>query len=131
MMIRVFASVVVLFMAAGSGVFGQDVLYHRIAINDGHFEGVKDVLSPDHFYTRNGQTLLEVSDRRLQDLDRKGIEYNVLISELTTYYQEQNRETHSRSRLSHDISLIKFENFKLRPLGGYLTYDDLKDELIK
>lgn len=122
---------VVLFMAAGSGVFGQDVLYHRIAINDGHFEGVKDVLSPDHFYTRNGQTILEVSDRRLQDLDRKGIEYNVLISDLTTYYQEQNRENHSRSRRSDNLSVITPENFKLGSMGGYLTLEEMTEELIQ
>src|SRR5690625_6185139 len=50
---------------------------------------------------------------------------------MTTYYQEQNRENHSRSRRSDNLSVITPENFKLGSMGGYLTLEEMTEELIQ
>lgn len=129
MMIRVLASVIVLFMAAGGEAFCQEMIYQRIAVPIHQFEQAKEILTTDHFYVQNGEAILEVSDRIRRILDEKKVAYDVLVSDLTAHYQQQNRIESSRSRLPEISSVKTPEHFRLGSMGGYLTLSEMTEEL--
>lgn len=70
-------------------------------------------------------------DRRL--LDVHGFRYEVLAEDVTAYYQQQNLTTPPKSMVCDPTGSTKVypkpSNFSLGSMGGYLTYQELLDNL--
>lgn len=110
----------------------QSTEYVRISLASDDFLQVREWMGVDHTYSRGGQTVVEIPSEVLLNLDESGITYEVLIDDLTAYYRDQNQTLEFRS----DAELCGGNpstpsNFRLGSMGGYLTLDELVDELEK
>lgn len=131
MISRCVSLVVILIMAAGNPAFVQNMTYSRIALPQEEFQAVQDIVQADHMYMLDGQVILEESERILEELQSRGVFFDVLIPDLTAFYREQNVSGGVRSGENgcesghHPVP----ENFKLGSMGGYLTLKELQLEL--
>src|SRR5690606_3373575 len=109
----------------------QENRYVRIALQDSDFQSAAPWLDVDKGHQRDGKTIVELPADLLSDLDLKGVSYDLLVEDLTAYYQDQNRELSYRS--DSDLCYIKTRqtprNFQKGSMGGYLTLEELTAEL--
>ncbi|WP_236978705.1 M14 family metallopeptidase [Membranihabitans maritimus] len=109
----------------------QNLKYSRIYIQEEFIEASRDFLTLDHFHGDRTGIFVEVSESELRSLTSGNIPYSVIVPDLTQYYIEQNNRITSRS----DFEFCGFQpgtvpnNFNLGSMGGYLTFDEMKEEL--
>ncbi len=113
--------------------FTQSSEYTRISLRSHDFDVMKSWMGVDHYHQKNGKVIIEVPARELEKLEDTGIPYEVLVKDLTEYYQEQNRTFGPRSGAiaCAEIDHATPRNFKLGSMGGYLTLEEMKSELDK
>ncbi len=78
----------------------------------------------------------EFSGKERQQISEAGFSYEVLIEDMTTYYQERNRGL-DRDAINEQIRMDPSnktpyptpENFTLGSMGGFHTYDEVLDDL--
>lgn len=87
----------------------------------------------DHYHQKNGKIIIEIPAIEIEKLDISGIPYDVLVKDLTKYYQEQNRRLRPRSGADAcaPTDHVVPRNFKLGSMGGYLTLEELIAEIDK
>ena len=120
-----------LVIVAGDGAYTQSIIYSRIGIAEEDYLSARHTVQTDHLYLQDGKVILEESERVLHQLQEKGIPFDVLVPDLTTFYQEQNSKMKSRSReegCQNELAGTP-DNFKLGSMGGYLTLKEMKLEL--
>jgi len=105
----------------------------RIAIQDKSDlkELQKAGLSLEGMKVEEQSVELIVSEREIQKLDELGFSYEVLIDDMTKFYQERNRRTDSEMRILEGKMKAKFGNggFGFGSMGGYYTFDEVVAEL--
>lgn len=113
--------------------FTQSSDYVRISLTMQDFNETKSWMGVDHYHQKDGMAIVEVSVNELDKLEGSGISYDVLVKDLTAYYQEQNQRLRPRSTtpLCTEANHVAPRNFKLGSMGGYLTLDEMKSELDK
>lgn len=125
-------TLVLFFFAGISANFAQSDTYSRIALSISDYTLSSAWLGVDHIHQQNDEVIVEVSERILKILDQESISYRILVHDLVTYYQEQNRSLESRSLNSGCEDYPETpSNFRLGSMGGYLTLEELEDELVK
>ncbi|MCF8230855.1 MAG: immune inhibitor A [Bacteroidales bacterium] len=89
-------------------------------------------LPMDAGYLADKSTFIgEFSQRNLQKLDQAGIDYEILIEDVSEFYVERNKEV-TREQIqqkAREMDVPVPEGFNLGSMGGFLTYDELLAEL--
>jgi len=74
---------------------------------------------------------LILSEREIQILDNLGYSYQILIEDMTKYYQERSRRSEAEMKKLEREMKEKYSNggFGFGSMGGYYTYDEVVAEL--
>lgn len=113
--------------------YSQPESYARITIPSEQFDQARAILGVDHFHSEKDSMVAEVAVSSLEAMDRAGYSYRILIDDLTSHYQAQNRKILFRS-VNQECRESDFKtpmNFKKGSMGGYLTLEEMKMELMK
>ena len=123
---------ILFFVASFSTCLAQVAEYVRISIPNNDFDFAREWMGVDHTHQKGDQTIVEIPSGILQKLDQKGISYQILVNDLNAFYQDQNNSLDIRSD-SDDCQQDSGtpSNFRLGSMGGYLTLDEMVDELNK
>lgn len=117
-------------------VFSQNMKYSKVEI-----EANKNVITHlqqlgipiDAGYLEKNKFIGELSSHELQTLEHAGIKYNILIPDVTAYYQKRNKEILAKGvdLLQRDVKddYPTPENFELGSMGGCYTHDEVLAEL--
>ena len=72
-----------------------------------------------------------LSEREIMKLDDLGYSYEILIDDMTKYYQERNRRTETEMKNLEREMKEKYSNggFGFGSMGGFYTYDEIVSEL--
>lgn len=120
-----------LFLMTGMSTgFAQSEKYVRIAISNADYVDARNFLEVDHVHREGDRTIVEIPGEDQAALDQSGVLYEVLVEDLTAHYREQNKTLDFRSQ----VQLCGNEpttpqHFRLGSMGGYLTLDELMEEL--
>src|SRR5690606_29327843 len=95
--------------------FTQSSDYVRISLTMQDFDVTKSWMGVDHYHQKDGMVIVEVSVNELDKLEGSGIPYEVLVKDLTAYYQEQNQRFRLRSATTQctEPDHVAPRNFKL------------------
>lgn len=121
---------------------GSDrIIHHRVMIFLDEKEDIKELASlglalESGDYRPGVYIVGEFSESELESIAEAGFRYEILIEDMTRYYQERNegldadsimRSWRDSDRVHHRYETP--ENFKLGSMGGFHTYSELLDEL--
>jgi len=113
----------------------QQDIYSRIEVplNDNTFQIMAESGLPlDAGYLKNKSTYVgEFSERSLKALDESGLDYTVLIEDMSKFYTERNKDISDKQirEAARQSDVPVPEGFNLGSMGGFLTYDELMAEL--
>ena len=128
----------IIFLLISSGIVAQQERYNRVRISlqDISLEQL-DLLgfAVDHGIHKAGQSFItELSETDCHKLDSLAVHYDVLVHDVEAYFlannkliTQQEKNTVCSSTSSHTYSVPV--QFNLGSMGGYLTYQELVDEL--
>ncbi len=118
-------------MAGIVSAYSQASVYKRIALSQADYELARPWIEADHVHQQGDKVVVEMLAARLDKLHNSGLSYEVLVEDMTTFYQQQNREIKYRSRNTScdEYNRPVPQNFKLGSMGGYLTLEELESEL--
>jgi carboxypeptidase T len=128
----------IIFLLISSGIVAQQERYNRVRISlqDISLEQL-DLLgfAVDHGIHKAGQSFItELSETDCHKLDSLAVHYDVLVHDVEAYFlannkliTQQEKNTVCSSTSSHTYSVPV--QFNLGSMGGYLTYQELLDEL--
>lgn len=108
----------------------------KIFLNESHTLGLLNQLevSADHGLHKQGEFIIsDFSNLELDIITQAGYHYDVLIEDVKKAYKQQNRESTIPTRnimcSDDNTSYTTPTNFNQGSMGGYLTYQELLDEL--
>ena len=116
-------------------VEAQVQTYSRIEVNieEATLETMAESGLPmDAGYVKNKNKFIgEFSERNLEALDNAGVDYKVLIEDMSKFYTERNKEITDKQirKAARQSDVPVPEGFNLGSMGGFLTYDELMAEL--
>src|SRR5690606_14817928 len=120
----------VFFVAGLTTCLAQISEYVRISIPNNDFDYARSWMGVDHYHQKGDVTIVEIPSGILPKLDQNGIIYQILVKDLNAFYQDQNKSIDLRSDSGdchQDASTP--DNFRLGSMGGYLTLEEMKQEL--
>ncbi len=116
----------------------QTNLYYRVKIKT-NMEGLtllaKQGVAVDHGeYKANEYFIGEFDSQELAQIKANGFDYEILISDLETYYANQNNDAAKLQAVnsiacSHCTDYTTPSNFALGSMGGFFTYQEMLDIL--
>lgn len=88
-------------------------------------------LSLDHSFRSPQGIQVEISEDEVKQLQKAGIPHEVLISDMTRYYQDRNKEVQKEALLPNcNFPLVNTpNNFHLGSMGGYFTLAEMENIL--
>jgi carboxypeptidase T len=121
------------FFAANS--FAQKTQYHRVKIQTGKnglIQLAKQGIAVDHGVYKKGDYFIgEFSDNEVNLIKQTGLSYEVLISDMSTYYTNRNKEADKTMTTASSCKNCKKypvpANFTLGSMGGFYTYQEYLD----
>ena len=122
----------VFFVAGLTTCLAQISEYVRISIPNNDFDYARSWMGVDHYHQKGDTTIVEIPSGILPKLDQNGITYQILVNDLNAFYQDQNKSIDLRSDSDdcHQEAGTP-DNFRLGSMGGYLTLEEMKQELDK
>lgn len=114
-------------------VSAQTLNYQRVLINNG--EHIRPRLldlgiTIDHSHFQNGGIVAEISDDELAILKQNAIIHEILIPNLSKFYQERNASDQSNKTASNGIcnypQVATPSHFHLGSMGGYFTLQEME-----
>lgn len=116
-----------------SGVFSQTQKYHRVRVETGKDGLAKLALAGvavDHGEYKKGASFIgEFSDTELELIRQSGLTYDLLITDLSSYYVNRNKNTQRSSALAGACNDCKdykpVTNFTLGSMGGFYTLAEM------
>ncbi len=114
----------------------QTEKYHKIEITGG--EGLIPQLSQlgitiDHAERKGTSVITEISDSEVAVLKQNNISYNVLISDMASFYENRIKQDYenkvSLAGLCNDPTVVKPSKFHLGTMGGYFTLNEMQNIL--
>lgn len=117
--------------------FGQQPLHHRVKIK-GTMEQFKMLaslgLAMDHGERNSDYFITELSDKEIDIIKANNVPYEIVITDVTKYYQNRNKVSSSKINNSDqtgcNIPDIKTPtHFKYGSMGGYYTLAEMEQEL--
>ena len=111
-------------------LFAQESLHRRVRIDVSGYDAlVKLALSGvaiDHAYREKSSLIAELSDDELAELSRLNIPYEILIGDVSQFYE-------SRAMTERDLPHLRLsstpQNFRLGSMGGFLTLSEVYQAL--
>jgi len=98
-------------------------------------------LECDHGIVKPGRFLMnDFSSKEIALLQENGIPYEIMIEDVVSYYQDQNRHSHNHDLHDRDDHCIEEAsgynyvtpvNYQAGTMAGYFTYQEMLDELDK
>ncbi len=107
--------------------------YHQVKIT-GNSNLVHQLLNLgitiDHSETSETEVVAEISETEIALLKQNNINYSILISDMAKYYAERNlTQRNMAAGVCNAPPIIKPNNFHLGSMGGYFTYNEMKQIL--
>ncbi len=141
-MYRYYFLVFIFLLGSGVVLAGSDrIIHHRIMIFLDEKEDVMELASlglalESGAYHPGEYMVGEFSESEIESIEEAGFEYEILIEDMSRYYEERNEgldpDSIMRSWRDDDRVHRRYEtpeNFKLGSMGGFHTYSELLDEL--
>ncbi|GEM_PF-111561 len=117
------------------------IIHHRIKISLERESDIKDLASlglalESGKYIPGVYIIGEFSEKEISRIKEAGFDYEILIEDMTRYYQQRNEKLDADSimdswyeREHDDREYETPENFSLGSMGGFHTYSEILDEL--
>lgn len=107
--------------------------YHRVSIDltKTSLHRLQELeIGIDHFSVQKQRLICEISDRDIQVLNQEAVSYNMLITDMQSYYEQRNLKSEKTTTTTDcagisDVDLDKYtvpSQFNLGSMGGYFTY---------
>jgi murein tripeptide amidase MpaA len=113
-----------------SAFSAQEVGFYRIEISSETtlLQTISQAGISVDYVGADGKAVLEVSAGERKLLDNLGINYNMLIDNLSEYYTNRNKEVHPAAVTRHFRDSKNYsvpQHFALGSMGGFCTYDEM------
>ncbi|WP_235295662.1 M14 family metallopeptidase [Portibacter marinus] len=129
-----FLNVFLVVLWCANGLSGQE-MFHRVKVDleGSDIQKLRQLgIETDHGLLKKGKFFVnDLSDSELDLVSEAGLNFEILISDVQSYYVSQNKESELqvRTRSEHCNELIYSyktpENYTYGSMGGYHTYEEL------
>lgn len=120
-------------LLAPSAFSQQAEKYHRVQVNtgeDGLTRLARAGIAVDHGAFKEGFYFIsDLSDTELQQVQATGLQYTVLINDVSAYYRDRNKTTEAAkptdAGCTDCLDYPTPANFQLGSMGGFFTYPEM------
>lgn len=131
---KIILSVLVLFCL--TTINSQTLKYHKVLMQGDESLAKKLLqlgITIDHSDVQDGGIAAEISDYELQTLKANGVKHKILIYDLANFYEARNKADVAERSMPINTcnapNIIKPTNFHLGTMGGYFTWNEMKQIL--